>query len=325
MKIVLIGGTGRCGTNILKAILSRHSKITTLPFEHRFFIDPDGLVDFYTSYPQAWSPFWADKRIERLERFLDEVSNVSPFHKLIEKVLRLMNREGKLISPKRYSGWELRKHFPNFELHKKELIRNLADFTYKGVWPGTTSYSYKPHIRHSSPKSKEALGEIIGNYMRSLIGDYLFSKGAECFVEDNTWNIFFARELIELLPESKIIHIYRDPRDVVASFSQQRWCPSDKIKAAHFYRSMMAYWLYDVKDSLPVGCYYEMGLESLVNSPESILRGLCEFLDLPFESGMLDVDLSKSHSRRWKKEFSEREKDEIFDILGSIIHDLGYE
>lgn len=325
VKIVFTGGTGRCGTNILKAIFSRHSKIATLPFEHRFFIDPDGLVDFYTSYPQAWSPFWADKRLQRLEKFLREISHVNGIHRLLERIVLSFNREGKFISPKKYCRWELSKHFPDFERNNRELIQQLREFTYIGVWPGTESYSFRPCISHAPPKSKETLAEIIGNYMRRVIRGFLSANGAEIFFEDNTWNIFFARELLELLPESKIVHIYRDPRDVVASFSQQRWCPSDKIKAALWYKTMIEYWLYVVRKGLPADSYSEVKLEALVKSPEITLRRLCEFIRLPFEDSMLDVDLSKSHSGRWRNEFSQSEEKEISIILGPIIYDLGYE
>ena len=39
MRTILIGGTGRCGTNLLKNIFTNHSSVVTLPFEQRFFID----------------------------------------------------------------------------------------------------------------------------------------------------------------------------------------------------------------------------------------------------------------------------------------------
>ena len=325
MKIVFIGGTGRCGTNILKDIFSKHPHVATLPFEHRFFIDPDGIIDFYSKFPHVWSPYVADKRLKRLEDLLAEVSNVKFVHRALKGILFLINKDGKFISPKRYEAWELSKYFPNFKKHNMNLISGLREFVYRGVWPGTDSYTYKPEIYHSGPKSKEQLAEILGNYIKNLINDFLLKNNKEFFFEDNTWNIFFARELLEILPEAKIIHIYRDPRDVVASFTQQRWCPSDVKKAALWYKSMMNYWLSEVKKDLPGNSYYEIKFESLVNYPEVSLRELCEFAGLSFDECLLDVDISRHHSGRWESEFSEKEKREIYDILGSIICDLGYE
>lgn len=325
VKIVFIGGTGRCGTNILKEIFSKHTRVATLPFEHRFFIDPDGLVDFYSSYSQAWSPFWADTKLRRLEKFLSEISHVNRFHSLLERIILTFNGEGKFISPKRYCRWELSKHFPHFEKHNRNLLQELREFTYDGVWPGTESYSFRPCVHHGPWMSKEELAEIIGRYIKGLIGDFLKDKKADCFVEDNTWNIFFARELLELVPEAKIVHIYRDPRDVVASFIHQRWCPSNIRKAALWYKSMMEYWLREVRVSLTAGQFYEVSLEQLVSQPKETITKLCEFTGLSFEDSLIEVDLTKSNSGRWKSEFSRSEKEEISRILGPIISDLSYE
>jgi hypothetical protein len=53
VKMILIGGTGRSGTSIVKEILANHPDASSLPFEYRFIIDPDGLADFYTGYSAA--------------------------------------------------------------------------------------------------------------------------------------------------------------------------------------------------------------------------------------------------------------------------------
>ena len=60
--MILVGGTGRCGTSILKEILATHPNAASLPFEYRFIIDPDGIIDFYASYTATWSPYIADRK-----------------------------------------------------------------------------------------------------------------------------------------------------------------------------------------------------------------------------------------------------------------------
>ena len=49
-KVIFIGGSGRSGTNILRKLLSKHSQVASLPFEHRFIIDPDGIIDFFYNW-----------------------------------------------------------------------------------------------------------------------------------------------------------------------------------------------------------------------------------------------------------------------------------
>jgi hypothetical protein len=189
---------------------------------------------------------------------------------------------------------------------------------------GTESYQCYPEIYHSPPRSKKELAPILGDFIREVIGDLLSYTGKDFFVEDNTWNVFFAKELLELIPEAKIIHVYRDPRDVVASFSHQRWSPTDRVQGAKWYKVMMTHW-FNVRSTLSDDSYYEISLEALVASPEKVLRDVCEFAEISFDRTMLEVDLSHSHSGRWKREYSEREKAEIDRILEDVIVDLGYE
>jgi hypothetical protein len=164
----------------------------------------------------------------------------------------------------------------------------------------------------------------LGTFVRSLIKDLLHDTGKRFFVEDNTWNVLFAKELVEILPEAKIIHVYRDPRDVVASFSHQRWSPKDKIQGALWYKDMMTYW-FNLRAILPLDSYYELSLEHFVASPEAMLREICQFAGISFHKAMLQVDLSHAHSGRWRREYSEEEKVAVQDILGEIIFELGYE
>jgi len=314
-KMIFVGGTGRSGTSIVKEILATHPNAASLPFEYRFIIDPDGLVDFYTA---AWSPYLADRKVKRLERLLHNLAHEPWRHRLLGRLLRWWNRDGKILSPRSYHGWELNRHLPNFERHVQELINRLVEFSFPACWVGTESYQRFPQVYHVAPKSRQELAQTLGSFIQNVVDDLLQQTGKRFFVEDNTWNIFFAREILELAPGAKIIHVYRDPRDVVASFSHQRWSPADKEQAAHWYRDMMLHW-FDVRASLPAGSYYELQLEELVAYPQAILQETCEFAGISFENEMLQTDLSRSHSGRWKQEFSDEEKETVQSILADVI------
>lgn len=323
-KMILVGGTGRCGTSILKEILAAHPDAASLPFEYRFIIDPDGLIDFYTSYIATWSPYIADRKLKRLERLLKRLSHESLPHKLFGQLLRLFHPDGKLLSPRIYHGWELNRYLPNFDEHVNELMANLVEFSFPACWVGTESYQIKPHVYHTASKSRQELAPILGDFIRNVIAELLEQTDKSFFVEDNTWNILFAREILELAPEAKIIHIYRDPRDVVASFSHQRWSPTDKQQGARWYKSMMERW-FEIRPTLPPKSYYELSLEELVASPESTLPSLCQFAEIDFDQAMLKIDLSHSHRGRWKREYSETEEAQVPIILRDVIEKLGYE
>ena len=61
-----------------------------------------------------------------------------------------------------------------------------------------------------------------------------------------------------------------------------------------------------------------------MGSPESSIKNICSFLDLPFEEELLNIDLSKSNRGRWEKDLHDEEKREVQEILKDNIIELGY-
>ena len=102
LNIGLIGGTGRCGTSILRRILATHSEVAALPIEHKITVDPEGIIDFYNSYSSNWSPYLADQKLKRLESFLYTLSSTSNVDKLIHYLLKLFSIFGIQITSKAY-------------------------------------------------------------------------------------------------------------------------------------------------------------------------------------------------------------------------------
>lgn len=323
-KIIFIGGSGRSGTNILRKVFDKHLKVATLPFEYRFIIDPDGIVDFYNSYSASWSPYMADVKIKRLENLLFTVSRDYFIGKIIYKILNPINEKTRVLTPKRYSGWELEKHIPGFKKISTDLIGELRKFSYSAIWPGAKGYEYKPRMYYGDPKSKKQLAIIFRNYLSRVFESILKKTGKEVFAEDNTWNILFAKDLLDILPEAKIIHVFRDPRDVVASLVNQRWTPNDPKSAAIYLRDIMNRW-FEIRDKLDKSRVMEIRFEEFISDPAGIMRAVCDFSGLEFEENMLQkVDLSRSNIGRWKEQFSEQEKQEISGILKDISQTLGY-
>lgn len=291
-KIVFIGGTGRCGTNIMKDVLSLHPKVASHPFEYRFILDPDGIMDFYSTALNCWSPYIIDQKLHRLESFLTILAN---------------RYEEKEI----YIDWELNKHLPGYEEVVRDLMDRLVDFKYSGVHYGLKS---ERDLYFMGYKTKNELSGILGSFIRRLIVGYLDREGKEFYVEDNTFNLLFARELLEFLPDAKFIHMVRDPKDVIASLSKQRWTPKDKIQAAQWYNDVINQ-INVVKKEIPRDSVITVDLYDLVDNTEKTIKDVCAFMEISFSDKMLEMDLSKSHRDRWKKEFSEDELEKINHIL----------
>jgi hypothetical protein len=87
------------------------------------------------------------------------------------------------------------------------------------------------------------------------------------------------------LPEARFIHLIRDGRDAALSRAKRVLEGQAKItRAAELWRSRI---LKARSQSDDLEHYLEVRYEDLVSNPEGVLRGVCEFVDLPFDEAML--------------------------------------
>ncbi len=97
-----------------------------------------------------------------------------------------------------------------------------------------------------------------------------------------------AHRILELFPDAKFIHIYRDPRDVVASLrSQYWWTAKSAIRAAEFCQQALQK-LSDLSEELGSQRLHTVQYEKLLKHPEEELKRICEFLDEIYEPTMLE-------------------------------------
>jgi hypothetical protein len=153
--------------------------------------------------------------------------------------------------------------------------------------------------------------------------------------------------LERLFPDAQCVHLIRDGRDAAASFLRmpegtftRTW--AHPVSAAEF----ACLWRVEVEDARALGRrvgpsrYLEARYEELVSDPESTVRAICAFADLPFEPQMLDyagaVDVSaKPHQQRllqpptagvrdWRSELVPSDARAFETIAGPLLHELGY-
>lgn len=294
-NLILVGGTGRCGTKIAKAVLSLHSDICSLPFEWRFLTDPGGIVDFYAGITASWSPYIVNHKLNHLEKLLRSLANPDS---------------------EPYAGWDLDQHIPGYSHHVSGLLPFIKGPLYSCKWHGSELPAYRtPYM------GKEALAVILGGFVTNIVESLSKKHNADIVMSDETWSILFAKELLEIMPTMKLIHIYRDPRDVVDSMTHQRWCPDDHHSAAMFYKSIMDRWI-EVRKYIPSDRFIEVSLESLINDTLGTLSMLCYHIGVKYEEQMTAIDLSKGNIGRWEKGFAGNEA--VLPILEPYVQMLGY-
>lgn len=165
-------------------------------------------------------------------------------------------------------------------------------------------------------------------------------------------------QIVNYYPHSKFIVLYRDPRDNVL-VKIRRGIKQKRNEGLLFYAKT---WNYEYSllrkkiGKLPAGSYMEVKYEDLVAQPEPVLRSICSFLNLPFETPMLEYDqqvkrdlqqqesslgstvkqhLSLLHEGltqkpntdkvgHWKTGLSEKDNNMVWSVCGKTASDIGY-
>lgn len=309
-------GTGRSGTNIVKEIFTQHSLVASLPFEHRYTIDPRGLVSFYESV-DTWSPYQADYQLKDLEQFLLGLGSKTAAQKEEHDRLKANGMTG---LP--YGGWELKDWIPNYTDHVNTLVNRLKSFSYSAAYPGSDSGMVDNSMYYYKPE-KMAVKDTIADFMESCHRSICMSQQKQIFLEDNTWSILFADSLLDLTPTAKLLHIVRDPRDVVASMQKQKWTPSELNQLLVYYTDIMNQWSvrsHNLSDTQ----FMTVRLEDLVSDSEATLSSICSFAEIQLEEKMLTVDLSKSNSGRFVEQFSTSDRDLMTSRLEPYLKKYNY-
>lgn len=117
--------------------------------------------------------------------------------------------------------------------------------------------------------------------------------GERILVDKLPLNLVLLPAIARLFPSAKIIVALRDPRDAVLSAFQQRFGMNPAMaqmlqleSAARYYDAAMSL-LMCCRGKLPLA-WREVRYEDVVADLEGALRGLADFLELPFEPAMLE-------------------------------------
>lgn len=134
--------------------------------------------------------------------------------------------------------------------------------------------------RHESVTEEVVYDEM----MRSFLGlDEVARWGDRSAVE---WSGMLP--FLKMFPEGKVIHIYRDPRAVLASYKFFTYHKEPMYLDAVFASLAMFNYI-----SHPEICenknIYLLKYEDLATNPEKTIRNICSFLDIEFTGKMLDA------------------------------------
>ncbi len=134
----------------------------------------------------------------------------------------------------------------------------------------------------------------------------------------------------EIFPDSRYIHLRRDPRDVARSAIGMGWC-------GNVYYGV-DYWLQSEKSwdrlisNIDKQSYTDVSFESLICNTETELTRLCNFLGVDYDDRMLSYPENTTYSlpdvsltSQWKRKQTKREVQLVESKLGSYLEMKGYQ
>ncbi len=318
-----IGGSGRSGTSILSRIFEAHPDVAVVP-EWRYMVDPDGLVDF-CGEDSPWTPYSYDLRLKRLESVLRRVTVRTPVDLLSAALQRAVSdvpgfRQRVWRRP--YAGLQTATLCPAFSAHVDALMAELGRCSFSGQWLGQSCLD-STQISWRAREDYPDLRAAVQQFLDAVISDVLQATGKQFYLEKNTWSILAWDRILALVPVARLVHIYRDPRDVVSSFLQQRWMPSDPLLAAKCYVDTMAEWR-RVAARVDPSSFLEISLEALVRDRRAVLQKLCELWSLPWHDGLMTLRLSDGSLGRWQQDPRLAERPDVLELLKPVCDELHY-
>ena len=138
-------------------------------------------------------------------------------------------------------------------------------------------------------------GQNYRSLFAALLRHYAAQRGKPRFGEKTPQHAIFAETLCDLYPQGKLIHLLRDPRDVVASLLRMPWGMPDVF-------GNVRTWL---------GCnraaqrasrrpnYLLVRYEDVVREPEAELARICDFIGEPYSPAMLAQEESAAVDKWW--------------------------
>lgn len=200
--------------------------------------------------------------------------------------------------------------------------------------------------------SSDVLNTAFGHLLSNLLEPYRRSQGKPRIAEKTPNNVFFFQHLHYLFPDSPLIHVIRDGRDVVCSLLEMEWADPATGKRLDYTvdpHAAARYWL----DAVEVGRataqhpqasqrYHEVRYEDLVLDPERTLRALFQFIGEPFEPSVLEFHaqarvlgnessadqvvrrLSTHSVGRWQRDLREKDQQSVKEVIGPMLQQLGY-
>lgn len=144
--------------------------------------------------------------------------------------------------------------------------------------------------------SEQTLREVIcaspyepAAILRAIYDELARRSGAKLAGDKSPNDLLFLRILVKVNgigPDTKIVHLVRDVRDVMVSVNEQKWAVDADLYLPRFWASSNLYLHMLFREDR--GRYFFVRYEDMVRNPEAVCQDLCRFLGVEFDPDMLE-------------------------------------
>lgn len=235
----------------------------------------------------------------------------------------------------------LKKHFGDSldEKGKWQIVKYWQDYHSRMRDLGLSKILIKDAVAQCNPYTLEELFII---YL-TLYGK---NRSKTVIGEKTPRHIMHVEDILKAFPKAKIIALFRDPRATALSEKKASFgSPSVYVTARRWVKYAARHLAYS--QELPDDQYMMVRYEDLIQKPESILKSISSFLNVPFEEQMLkyyeraehekgfpeherwktgtEKPIQKDRNQRWKQELTPEEIQLIQRKVSGYMEELGYE
>jgi hypothetical protein len=195
-------------------------------------------------------------------------------------------------------------------------------------------------VKYNVSKTNE-----LAAFFKDVLEEYIKKTGKQIIGDKDPMNAPYIKHIHKVYPEAYLLHIIRDPRDVVLSRIKSEWG-----KNIPFFQHVAEYHQH-IKQALKDGPnyfkekYIEIKYEDLITEPKKTLEFVCSKLDVSFEENMLSYHKSadkivfddekswkenvfkpiiKNNAQKWKRELTKTQVAKIEGGIESTMKKLGY-
>jgi protein-tyrosine sulfotransferase len=203
-----------------------------------------------------------------------------------------------------------------------------------------------PNLQREHGLGPDVVAVAYGSVLRVVLEQVRRKAGTKWVADKTPSNVLGFPDLQHMLPDSPLVHVLRDGRDVVASLLQESWkdiATGEPLLITSDPRAAAAHWVRCVLAGRSVSRVLEIRYEDLVADPEPALMRLVDAIGVPFDPRMLahhtfaharpgsedsrgDV-VTPVHARsvgRWRERLDRPARLIVAEVAGPLLRELGY-